>query len=831
MRNLKLAFRTLFRTPFVTGVAIISLALGIGGNAAIYSLMDQMLMRSLPVTDPAALVNLSAPGVKPGSQSCSNAGSCDDVFSYPMYRDLEEADLPLAGIAAHRGFGASLAYRNQTLSSEGLMVSGSYFETLGIRPVLGRLLGPADDEGLGENFVAVLSHGYWTSNLGADPGVLNQPIVVNGHTMTIVGVAPAGFTGTTLASNPRVFVPISMRAQMNPGFNGFDNRRSYWVYAFGRLAPGVSMEQASVAMNAVYRPIIQDVEAALQEGMSDQRMEEFRAKEIALSEGWRGQSSVHEEVRTPMLILMAITVIVLLIACANIANLLLARAARRSLEMAVRLSIGAGRRQLLSQLLTESMVLAVLGGAVSLLVAYLALRGIGSLVPAEAIETLNLQLDWQLVAFAAAVALGTGLLFGLFPAIHSTRPDLITTLRGNTGQPSGARAAARFRTALVTAQIALSMALLVSAGLFIRSLVNVSRVDLGMDTSNVVTFSLSPELNGYEPERSAILFERVEDELGALPGVTGVSASLVPVLAGSSWGSDVNVQGFERAPDTDANSRFSRIGPAYFSTLGVPLIAGREFTRADAAGAGDVAIVNEAFARKFGLGRNAVGSFMAAGGNEELDMQIVGLVQDAKYSEVKDEVPPVFFTPYRQDASAGSMYFYVRTSSSTDALMSAVQRVIASLDPNLPVADLRTLVSQVEQNTFMDRFITVLSAAFAILATLLAAVGLYGVLSYTVAQRTREIGVRMALGASSGRVRSMVLRQVALMIVTGGVIGLGAALGLGRLAGSLLFGLEPYDATSMAGAVLILATVALAAGFIPAHRASRVEPMNALRYE
>src|SRR5690606_7163830 len=245
-------------------------------------------------------------------------------------------------------------------------------------------------------------------------------------------------------------------------------------------------------------------------------------------------------------------------------------------------------------------VLAVLGGAVSLLVAYLALRGIGSLVPAEAIETLNLQLDWQLVAFAAAVALGTGLLFGLFPAIHSTRPDLITTLRGNTGQPSGARAAARFRTALVTAQIALSMALLVSAGLFIRSLVNVSRVDLGMDTSNVVTFSLSPELNGYEPERSAILFERVEDELGALPGVTGVSASLVPVLAGSSWGSDVNVQGFERAPDTDANSRFSRIGPAYFSTLGVPLIAGREFTRADAAGAGDVAIVNEAFARKFG---------------------------------------------------------------------------------------------------------------------------------------------------------------------------------------------------------------------------------------
>jgi predicted permease len=832
MRNLKLAFRTLFRTPFVTGIAILSLALGIGGNAAIYSLMDQMLMRSLPVADPGQLVNFSAPGPKPGSQSCTQAGSCDDVFSYPMYRDLEKANMPFSSIAAHRSFGANLSFRNQTLSSEGLMVSGSYFSTLGVRPALGRLLGPADDEGIGSSFVAVLSHAYWTTQMGADPGVLNQPIIINGHTMTIVGVAPPGFDGTTLGSNPRVFVPISMRAEMNPGFTDFENRRSYWMYVFGRLAPGTTLEQASAAINAVYRPIIQDVEAPLQTGMSDQRMQEFLAREVVLTEGGRGQSSVHEDVRMPLTILMAITVIVLIIACANIANLLLARAAKRSLEMAVRLSIGAGRRQLLAQLLTESTLLAVLGGVASLAVAYWTLQGIGSILPPQARETVHLSLDWRVISFAGLLSLGTGVLFGLFPAIHSTRPDLITTLRGNTGQPSGARSAARFRTGLVTAQIALSMALLVSAGLFIRSLVNVSRVNLGMDTSNVVTFGVSPELNGYDNERSKIFFESLEDELSALPGVTGVSASLVPVLAGSNWGTDVNVQGFERTPDTNANSNYSLIGPDYFSTLGVPLIAGREFTRADVSGSGRVAIVNEAFARKFGLGRDAVDKFMSLGSSEdELNIQIVGLVQDAKYSQVKDTVPPVFFTPYRQSEQVGSMFFYVRTSGSTSELMSAVPRVVSGLDPNLPVEELRTLVRQVEQNVFLDRVISILSAAFAVLATLLAAVGLYGVLSYTVAQRTREIGVRMALGASGGNVRAMVLRQVIIMLVVGGLVGLAAALGLGRMAGSLLFGLEPYDVGSMVGAVAVLTVVALCAGYLPAHRASRVEPMSALRYE
>jgi len=831
MANLKLAFRTLFKTPFVTVVAIISLALGIGANAATFSLFDQLLLRPLPVHQPERLVNLGSPGPKPGSQSCGQAGECDAVFSYPMFRDLERVQTAFTGIAAHVLFGANLAFRKQTMNGEGVLVSGSYFPVLGLTPALGRLLGPDDDRTIGGHFVAVLSHSYWTTQLGADPAVVGEQIVVNGQSMTIVGVAPRGFEGTTLGARPRVFVPISMRGLMSPGFDQFDNRRSYWAYVFARLKPGMSIEQARTAMNAVYRPIVNDVEAPLQEGMSEQTMARFKVKELTVDDGRRGQSSIHTETRTPLIFLFSITGIVLLIACANIANLLLARAANRAMEMAVRLSLGASRRQLLAQLLTESCLLAVLGGVVSLLVAHWTLALIASILPADAAATLQLELQPSVVLFAAAMSLGTGLLFGMFPALHSTRPDLVTTLRANAGQPAGARAAARFRTSLVTAQIALSMALLISAGLFIRSLVNVSRVDLGLEVDHVVTFGISPELSGYTPARARQLFERVEEEMGSLPGVTGVTASRVPILANSNWGTDVGVEGFKSEPDADNNARYSQIGTGYFRTLGIPLLAGREFTPADDRGTPKVAVVNEAFAKKFNLGRDAVGKRMSTGRDEELDIEIVGLAQNAKYSEVKDEIPPLFFTPYRQDSTVGAMNFYVRTAVAPEQLLRTIPAVIARLDATLPVENLKTMPQQVRENVFLDRMISTLSAAFAALATLLAAVGLYGVLAYTVAQRTREIGVRMALGADAGRVRGMVLRQVARMTLVGGVIGIAAALALGRAARSLLFELEGHDPGVVAAAAAVLALVAFGAGYIPARRASRVEPMQALRYE
>lgn len=832
MTSLKFALRTLLNTPFVTAIAVLSLAFGIGANTAIFSLFNQMLLRPLPVHSPRELVNLSAPGPKPGSQSCNQAGDCEEVFSYAMFRDLERDSEVFSNLAAHRLFSSNLSYQGQTLNGDGVLVSGSYFPALGLVPTLGRLLGPGDDQTIGQSPVVVLSHDYWVNRFGADASVLNKTLIINGQSLTIVGVAPAGFYGTTLGSRPEVFAPITMRGLLQSGFNGFDNRRNYWAYVFGRLAPGVTLEAAQTELSARYRTLVNEVEAPLQAGMSDATLERFRNKPIVLTAGMRGQSSVHEEASTPLNLLFAVTGVVLLIACANIANLLLARSAARANEMAVRLSIGASRRRLVGQLLLESCLLAAFGGLGGLVVARWTLGVIRAILPAEAAATLAFQLDWPVMAFAAALSITTGVLFGLFPAIHSTRPDLATTLKGTAGQPSGARSAARFRMGLVTVQMALSMALLASAGLFTKSLFNVSRVDLGLELDHLVTFSVSPELNGYSSERSKAIFESIENALAALPGVRSVTGSLVPLLAGSNWGTDVTVQGFRTGPDVDNNSRFNEVGPNYFSTLGVPLIAGREFTRADRLGAAKVAVVNEAFAAKFGLGRNAVGALMKQNGTDgPLDIEIVGLVQNAKYSEVKNTIPAVFYTPYRQDERVGAMSFYIRTAIEPEQFLKSVNTIVSKVDANLPVEELKTMPQQVRENVFLDRLISTMSAAFATLATLLAAMGLYGVLAFTVTQRTREFGLRMALGADRGTVQGLVLRQVARLAVVGGVIGLGIAWMIGGGAESQLFQMKGRDPMVFGAAFVVLSLVALGAGYLPARRASRVDPMKALRWE
>ncbi len=834
MRALKYAFRTLAKTPFVTLVAIVSLALGIGANTAIFSLFDQMLLRALPVEQPGELVNLTAPGPNPGSQSCNQAGSCQDLWSYPMFRDLEREQVSFTGIAAHRLFGANLALEGSSpTSGQGLLVSGEYFPVLGLQPVLGRLFGPADDERIAEHPLAVLSYDYWENNLGADRSVLNRTITVNGYPLTVVGVGPRGFRGTTLGAQVDVFVPLVMRTQMNPWWEAWENRRNYQFYLFARLRPDITAEQAASEMNTIYVPILEEIEVPLQTSMTEATMQRFRDKRVVVTPSPQGQSQMHDEARTPLRLLLGITAVVLLIACANIANLLLARGAARAQEMAVRSSLGASRRQMLGQLLVESCLLASLGGLASLIVARWTLRMIAAGLPPEAVDTIDLALSPQMIGFAAALSLGTGIVFGMYPAVHSTRPDLAGMLKTTLGQPANARRAHRFRNLLVTGQIALSMTLLVAAGLFIKSLVNVSRVDLGLETENVLTFSISPELNGYESARSAELFVRVAEELAALPGVTSVSNALVGVLNGNSWGNDVSVEGFEWEPGVNANSRFNSVGPDYFSTLGMPLVAGREFTASDTEGAPEVAIVNEAFTRKFNLdGANAVGKFMSNNGSnaDELDIEIVGVVRDAKYSDVKDPPPPLFFTAVRQ-GEFGWTTFYVRTGLDPSQILAQITPLVNRIDPDLPVNDLKTLDEQVKENVFLDRLISTLSAAFALLATILAAVGLYGVLAYTVAQRTREIGLRMALGAGKDNVRAMVLKQVGRMMVVGGVVGVVAALGLGRAAQSLLFGMEGYDAPVLGMVTVILGLVGLGAGYIPAVRASRVDPMQALRYE
>lgn len=820
----------LLKTPFVSAVAVISLALGIGANAAIFSIFEQLLLRPLPVSAPDRLVNLAASGPMPGSTSSNMAGSSDVTFSYPMFRDLEKSQAVFTGIAAHKMFGASLGVRNEPVAEQGVLVSGSYFPVLGLSAAKGRLLTPDDDRVMGANYVAVISYAFWEGKFGKDPAIVGQPVVINGSAFTIIGVAPQGFDGTTVSVRPVIWIPMTMQEAVHVK-DGADDRRSYWVYLFARLKPGVSIETARTAMNAIYHPIITDVEAPLQQHIDARTMAEFKAKQLMVEPGARGQSQVHREAKMPIMLLFVVTGMVLLIACANIANLLLARGAGRATEMGVRLSLGATRRQLVAQLLTESVLLAVVGGAAALVVAQWTMSGISALLPPQVSNTLHFSLRVPVILFAGGLSVVTGLVFGLFPALHSTRTDLMGAIRAGAGQLTGGRAAARFRGALVTAQIALSTGLLIMSALFLRSLVNVSRADLGIKVGQLATFSVKARRAGYDTARSAVLFSRTEEDLATIPGVTAVAAARVPLIANSDWETTIKILGYDCSVEGACRVSLNRVSAGFFRSLDVPLLAGREFTTADRLGAPKVAVVNQAFVRRYGRGNDVVGKFISDGNTASLSVQIVGVVRDVKYATVTDEVPPVFYSPWRQDAHAGDMSFYVRTTLPPEQVLGALRTTMQRLDPNLPVEELKTMPQQIRETAFLDRMLSILSATFGLLATLLASVGLYGVLSYSVEQRTREIGVRMALGADGIAVQGLVMRQVGGMVLVGGGIGVVAALGAGRAARSLLYQLEGHDPLAFAGAVVLLACVALLAGWIPARRAARVHPMQALRYD
>ena len=832
MQQLKLAFRRLLKTPLVTAVAVLSIGLGIGANTAVFSMFDHILMRPLPVAAPEQLVNLAAPGPKSGSTSCGNAGDCDAVFSYAMYLDLARDPQVFAGIAAHHLFGANVGYKGETLSVDGMEVSGNYFPLLGLQPATGRLIAPADTATIGGTPVAVLSYDYWVTRFNHDLNVTSQTVTVNGQTLSVVGVAPFGFDGTTRGTRAKIFVPISLRAQMEPPFTQFEARDNYWVYLFARLKPGVTMAAAETGINVPYHSFITS-ELPLQKGMGANDKTAFAAKKVVLSDGRRGQSYIFSQASEPLTVLQVVTAIVLLIACANVANLLLARAAGRAGEMAVRLSIGASRAQLVRQLLLESCLLAGLGGIAGLLILKWTVTIMVSELPFGALDPAVSGVSIGALLFAMALSLGTGVLFGLFPALHATRPDLATTLKGQAGQPAGSRSAAWFRTALVTTQIALSMGLLTCAGLFTKSLVNASRVDLGVKVDRVVTFTLNPQRNGYTPARAQQFFADVLARLAGVPGVQTVSAARVPLISNSNSSTSMAIEGYTPAPNERMSIKFNEISPGYFRTVGMPMRAGRDFTDGDISGTPRVAIVNETFAKQYKMGANPVGHRLRRGGNETdpFDIEVVGMVADAAYSRVRDPMGPVFFLPYRQNDRIGGISFYALTNDDPSRLMAAIRPLIQSMDSTLPVQRLTTMPDQIAQNLSNDRLMSVLSASFAGLATALAAIGLYGVLAYTVSQRTREFGLRMALGAEPASVQKLVLRQVAWMTLIGGVIGVGLAVGAGKWTSSLLFQMSSADPAVLVMSVLTLGVVAFGAGYIPSRRASRVDPMKALRWE
>ena len=828
MGDVRHALRQAIRHPGLSIVVILMLAVGIGATTAVYSIFHEVLVRPLPVPEPERLVNLGAPGLKPGSTSCSFAGDCTEVFSYPMFRDLEARQTVLGGLAAHSEFDANLAYDGNSLPAVGLLVSGGYFSTLNLRPAHGRLIGPEDDARSGESAVVVLSYDYWSSQFGADENVVGRTLRVNGQALAIVGVAPEGFSGTTIGVLPKVFVPVTLRGLMEPNVPGgsMDDRRAYWLYLFGRLAPGVSVERAAAELDAIYTGILNDLEAALQVDISAEDLQRFRERRITVAPGARGQSWIPSTTAPVLTILLGAAALVLVIVCANVASLLLARGASRAGEMAVRASIGAGRGRLALQLLAEAMVLAVAGGLLSVPVAYATLGAIVAMAPANVAA---LSIGDAAMLLGAAATLGTVLVFGLAPALRAARAHPGAVMKGHAAHSADTRAVARFRGALSTAQIALSTVLLVMAGLFTQSLLKLTRTDLGMDVDSVVAFTVSPALNGLRPEQVMNVYAQIEEQVGAEPGVRSVGSSSIRLLANNSRGAVIEIDGFERGyPATYAAS--NSVSSGFFAALSIPLERGRGFTAADRIGAPRVAVVNESFVRKFDLGDEAIGTRFGLDGPAR-DVEIVGVAGDAKYSLVKAEIPPQIFLSRLQNPFLGTMTFYVRAAVEPGTLMQRIRQTVARIDPNLPLANVTTLERQARENVFLDRLVMALTASLAVLATSLAAVGLYGVLAYNVVTRTRELGLRLALGAAPAEVKRMVLKQVGVKALIGGALGLAGAIALGRASEALLFGVSGYDPLVLMGAVAVLSAVVLGAAYLPARRASRVAPMEALRYD
>jgi len=827
MARIRFAIRSLAKAPLLSLVVVFSLGLGIGANTAIFSLLHQIILRSLPVEKPEELVLVTSPGeFKGGRNSTNDSGNMDYIFSYRMFRELEKRTEGVAGLAAFRGIDANLAFGNQTVPSGVLVVSGGYFPVLGVKPLLGRTISPEDDVHGAGNAVAVLGYGYWHDRLGGETSVLNQPIRINGLVFTVVGVAPKGFNGTSLGNEPAAYVPLCFKSRLTPDWTSIDRWDDYWLYLFARLKPGVTPARAAAALNGPYGALVEEQSKGPRFHYGKQ-LDRFLKSRLTLKDGSHGQSAMRDESRIPLIILMTATGLVLLIAMANAANLLLARSAQRKRELAIRAAMGAGRGELMAQLLTEALLLAFAGGLAGLLFSVVTLRLlIASLADNDTpIYYLTAQLDQPLLLFGLGLSLVTGLLLGLYPAWEAARVSPSTTLKDESGQSSGTRGTAHVRQALVCAQVMISAILLIPTGLFLKSLVNLLHVDLGIRTENVVGFSISPELNAYQPTQSHALFERVESEMAAIPGVRSVAAAKVPLIAGSRWGSNVTTDGVMPA---NTHCLYNELGPGYFGKMGIPLIAGREFTEADNLAGTKVAVVNQYFAKRFFEGQNAIGHRFGMG---KPDIEIIGVVKDSHYARVKEDPYPVFYTPWRQDKQIGSLGFYVRSALPTSQMIPQIRRLLASLDRDLPAENLRTLDDQIKLNIRSDRLVLQLAAAFAILATALAMLGLYGVMAHSVARRTREIGIRMALGAEPHGIRWMVMREMLWILGIGLATGVPAALMLARYTESQLYGVKAYDAMVVAGAVLALAATAVAAGYLPARWASRVNPLDALRYE
>jgi predicted permease len=830
LADLRYSLRALRRSPLFAAVAIFSLALGIGANTAIFTLIDQIVLRRLPVKDPESLVML----YQRGQHNGSNMGM--RMHSYPIYQDYQQKAAPVAEVICRRLINTSVSIDNQTERVDAELVSGNFFTMLGVKAAAGRVFSSEEDDRVYQGHpVVVLSYAYWSARFRKDPAVVGKKILVSNYPMTIVGVSAAGFAGLDPAQSPQIRVPVLMKPVMLPEWTWLqhDDRRARWVQVFARLKPGYTVESAQAPLQGLFRQI-REYETTLPAAAkwSAYSREQFLKGTLHVEKAATGYSGLRNNFSRALMVLMGMVGLVLLIACANVANLLIARAFARQKEISVRLSLGASRGCLVRQLLVESMVLSMAGGAAGIALAFAMTRGLLALVPVEGNPLLiRPEPDARILVFTLCVTVLTGLIFGLVPALRASRQDLWTTLKETVGSVAGGGGSLFLRKGLIAAQVALSFLLLFGAGLFVRSLQNLKTTDTGfVEMDNLVTFQLSPALNGFDKPRTVQFYRELLENIRALPGVKSAGLASVPLLHGWEWDSTMSVQGHQAKDGEDMQAFMNALSPGYFQTMGIPVLEGRDFDARDIKENAKVAIVNRRFARHFFGENSALGRHLGWGGGPDtkIDIEIVGVVADALYEGPREGVRRQVFIP---NWGNGSVAFYVRIATGSEAAYKALRNEVRKLDPSLPVYQLKTLEGQLDETLLTERLIALLSAGFGFLATSLAAIGLYGVMAFVVARRTKELGVRLALGAQRSSVIWMVMKEVLLLLLIGLAVGVPSGLGLGRFVASQLYGIHGSDPSIAGATIIILSIVASAAGMIPAHRASRIDPILALRFE
>jgi predicted permease len=827
LQDVTYGLRSLLRSPALTAVALLSLALGIGANTAIFSFLDAVLLRSLPVQQPSQLVVLGD-GIDNG---ISDAWANTDLYSYPFYRDLQKNNSvfssPASIFSSINDVYGLVSGRDRNEPMKVQLVSGTYFPTLGVRPHMGRALDDADDSTEGNHPVAVISYAWWVRSLARDPKALERKLKLGETTFDIVGVAPQEFFGTTVGQSPDVWVPMSMIASVPPKWGSYTDKRSESLYVLGRLKPGVSLAAATSNVNLLFREMWPNY---VDRFTTQKDLADLQRSHVRLTPLTTGLSALRGQYSKPLKILMALTGIVLLIACANIANLLLARSTARVREFAVRQALGGRRLRLIRQLLTESLLLATIGGALGIVLAALADRFLLHMISSGPDTiSLDVSIHLRLLLFTLAVTVFTALLFGTLPAFRATRLDVVDSLRdGRSANSSSAKSP--LAKSLIIAQVAFSLVLLVSAVLFGHTLINLENVDAGFNRQNTLVLNIDPSSVGYmeNEARLTALYQQIEQRIAAVHSVGAASFASFTFGQGS-WNEPVFIPGGDVTGAVDI--KHNVIGSDYFKAMDIPLIAGRTFGSQDTATSQLVAVVSERFAKTYFPNSNPIGRDYSIGDpNSPYKVQIIGIARDVKFRTLDEPAETLDYVFYPQHPQYLSN-LVVRYTGDSTAVSAAVQSTIHSIDPNLPITNITSLDEQVSGSIARQRLVAQLSTFFGLLAVFLSCIGIYGLMSYMVSRRTNEIGIRMALGAERSNVRWLVMREILLLVAIGVAIGVPVTLAGSRLISNMLFGVPATDSTSLIASVAVLLAVGLLAGYLPARRASRIDPLVALRYE